>query len=157
MSLLNRPARALFQIIGILTVLGLLAAAGAAMVLPRILQIEDELQKADYILPLAGDWHRLIKAAELYKGGYAQQVLLSNAILRPPSRLHKLRAEMGIQRQNPREFRKRLLQHLGVPEDALTEFGDGHISTAEEAEALRNFSRIIRPLHRQENSNGLSW
>lgn len=29
--------------------------------------------------------------------------------------------------------------HLGVPGDASSEFGDGHISTAEEAEAFRDF------------------
>lgn len=139
MPLFSRPARALFQIIGVVSVFGLLSAAAAAMVLPRILQVEDKLQRADYILPLAGDWHRLIKAAELYKAGYAPAVMLSNSRLRPPTRLHLLREEMGIKRQNPREFRKRLMLHLGVPEDVLTAFGDEHISTTEEAKAFQNF------------------
>lgn len=148
MTLLNRPARAFFQIIGILTVLGLLAAMAAAMVLPLILQTEDRLEKADYILPLAGDWHRLIKAAELYKAGYAPEVLLSNSVQRPLTRLHRLREEMGIKRRNPREFRMRLMLHLGVPRDALSEFGDGHVSTAEEAEAFGDYlkARKIRNL-----------
>jgi len=139
MSFFNRPARLFFQIIGVLSVLTLLAAMAGAMVLPRILQLEDKLQKADYILPLAGDWHRLLRAAELYKAGYAPQVLLSNSRLRPPRRIDRLREEMGIQRQNPREFRSRLMAHLGVPDDALAAFGDGHISTAEEAEAFSEF------------------
>lgn len=139
MTLLRRSARAFFQIIGVLTVIGVLAAALALPLLPRILQVEDTLQKADFILPLAGDWHRLIKAAELYKAGYAPVVLLSNERVRAPSRLNLLSVEMGIPSQNPREFRKRLLLHLGVPEDVLTAFGDGHISTAEEAEAFQNF------------------
>jgi hypothetical protein len=56
MFLFRRPARAFFQIIGVLSVIGLFAAALALPLLPRILQVEDELQKADFILPLAG-WH----------------------------------------------------------------------------------------------------
>jgi uncharacterized SAM-binding protein YcdF (DUF218 family) len=107
--------------------------------LPRILQVEDKLQKADYILPLAGDWHRLIKAAELHKEGFAPMVLLSNSRVRPPSRLNVLREEMGIEQIPQRAFRKRMLPHLGVPENSLKEFGDGYVSTAEEAEAFRSF------------------
>jgi uncharacterized SAM-binding protein YcdF (DUF218 family) len=145
MILFRRPARAFFQIIGVLTVFGLFAVALALPLLPRILQVEDAPQKADYILPLAGDWHRLIKADELYKSGYAPGLLLSNSRVRPPTRLHLLREEMGIQRTDPREFRKRLLLHLGIPEEALTAFGDGHISTAEEAEAFRSFLKSNKP------------
>jgi uncharacterized SAM-binding protein YcdF (DUF218 family) len=139
MFLFRRPARAFFQIIGVLTVIGLAAAALALPLLPRILQVEDTIGKADYILPLAGDWHRLIKTAELYKAGYAPKVVLSNSRIRPPKRIDRLKTEMGIQHLEPREFRKRLMIHLGVPQEALTSFGDGHISTAEEAEAFRKF------------------
>jgi len=139
MFLFRRPARAFFQIIGVLTVISLLTAALALLLLPRILQVEDTLGKADYILPLAGDWHRLIKAAELYKAGYAPRVVLSNSRIRPPKRIDRLKTEMGIQHLEPREFRKRLMLHLGVPQESFTSFGDGHISTAEEAEAFRQF------------------
>ena len=46
---------------------------------------------------------------------------------------------MGIVIPRPRELRRQLLHHLGVPGNALESFGDGHVSTAEEAEALRDF------------------
>jgi uncharacterized SAM-binding protein YcdF (DUF218 family) len=150
MTLFNRPARAFFQIIGVLSVLTLLAAAAGAMVLPRILQLEDKLQKADYILPLAGDWHRLIRAAELYKAGYAPRVLLSNSRLRPPERIDRLKAQMGIQRQNPRQFRDALMAHLEVPPGALAAFGEGHISTVEEAEAFREFLKQRKSANPQD-------
>lgn len=55
MSLFKRPARAFFQFIGVLTVIGLIGIAFSLPLLPRILQVEDKLQKADYILPLAGN------------------------------------------------------------------------------------------------------
>jgi len=139
MFLFRRPARALFQVIGVLTVIGLIAAALALPLLPRILQVEDTLQKADFILPLAGDWHRLIKTAELYKAGYAPKVVLSNARVRPPSRYDEIRRDMGFDMPAHREMRRRFMLHLGVPQEALSSFGEGHISTAEEAEAFRKF------------------
>lgn len=46
---------------------------------------------------------------------------------------------MGIEQIPPRAFRKRMLLHLGVPENALKAFGNGHVSTAEEAESFRSF------------------
>ncbi len=139
MRLFSRPARLFFQFVGVLAVIGLMAVALAVPLLPRILQVEDKIQKADYIVPLAGNWHRIIKAAELYKAGYAPKLALSNARVPPPTRFHEIRKAMGIEVPAPREMRHRLMIHLGVPENALLAFGDGHISTSEEAEAFQNF------------------
>lgn len=139
MILFSRPVRIFFQSIGVVTVIGVIAAAGAAWFLPRLLQVEDRIEKADFIVPLAGDAHRLIKAAELYKAGYAPKIILSNSRIRPPSRLARIRKEMGFEQPRPREMRRRLLRQLGIFDDALESFGKGHVSTAEEAEAFRDF------------------
>jgi len=135
----TRLASTFFQIIGVATVISMLVAIAVALTLPRLLQVEDTPEKVDYIVPLAGNWHRYIRAAELYKQGYAPTILLSNSQLRTPGRYHKLREEMGIPLINPRELRRRLLAHLGVPDNAILSFGKGHISTVGEAEALRRF------------------
>lgn len=139
MSLTRRLVRAILQFIGLLTVIGLLAALLALPLLPRILQVEDKVTKADYILPLAGEWHRFLRAAEFYKSGLAPKVLVSNAKDRKPSRFNAVLEDMGIDIPTRSQLRRRILIHLGVPESALKEFGSGHISTAEEAEALRAF------------------
>lgn len=139
MSFFRRQMRLLFQIIGFLTVIGLLLAAIAVPLLPRLLQVQDKIEKADYILPLAGNWHRIIKAAELYNSGYAPKVVLSNSRIPPPSRFNKISKAIGVERPERREMRRRLLLHFGVPESAHLAFGEGHISTTEEAEAFRNF------------------
>lgn len=139
MKLVSRPARAFFQFTGIITVICALVAIALALALPRILQVEDTLERADYIVPLAGNWYRHIRAAELYKQGYAPKILLSNSRPRKPGRYHRLREEMGIPLINSRELRRRLLAHLDVPDNAILSFGKGHISTVEEAEALRRF------------------
>lgn len=134
-----RFVRAFLQFVGLLTVIGVMLALIALPILPRILQVEDKLEKADYIVPLAGDWHRLIKTAELYKAGLAPKVVLSNARIRPPTRVDRIKEDMGMPDPDPREFRQKLMRHLGVTAEAISEFGNGHISTPEEAEAFREF------------------
>ena len=131
--------RGILQGIGFLTVLAVLAGAAAFFLLAPWLQYQDQPERADYIVPLAGDGHRLIKAAELYKQGLAPKILLSNERIRPPTRLQDIAAELGYPRANPLEFRQRLLAYFGVPGSAIESFGEGHISTVEEAEALKRF------------------
>lgn len=139
MTLAHGFTRYLLATIGLVTVIALLLAGAAALVMPSLLQVEDRMAKADYIVPLAGGWHRYLKAAELYKASYAPKVLLSNAKVRETTRFQKLREEMGVPEMPARELRTRLLAHLGVPDEAIDAFGEGHISTLEEAEALRGF------------------
>lgn len=139
MTLAHGLTRFLVATIGLLTVIALLLAAVAALVMPSLLQVEDRIETADYILPLAGGWHRHLKAAELYKAGYAPTILLSNAKIGAPSRFQKLREEMGVPQIPRRELRRRLFAHLKIPDEALATFGEGLISTIEEAEALRDF------------------
>lgn len=102
------------------------------------MQVDDEPAQADYILPLAGDSHRLFKAAELYHEGYASTVLISNAKVWPPSRLDRLEWEIGYPQYTYAQYRNLLLDNLGLRNTRREEFGNGHISTVEEAEALRN-------------------
>lgn len=139
MTLARSLTRSLLAAIGLLTVIALALGVVAVLIMPSLLQVEDEIERADYILPLAGGWHRYMKAAELYKAGFARKILLANAKLGEPSRFQKLRAEMGVPKISRRELRQRLFAHLEVPDEALVTFGDGLISTIEEAEALRDF------------------
>ncbi len=129
--------RTVLQAIGAATVLVGVVALISLWFLPGWLQVEDRLERADYIVPLAGNAHRFMKAAELYREGLAPKVLLSNSRVRPASRIQKLRWKMGYPKTDPRVFRTQMLAELGVPEEATEAFGDGHISTVEEAEALR--------------------
>jgi len=102
------------------------------------MDVHDPPVKSDYILPLAGDNHRFITAAQLYREGYAPVILLSNARKRPPTRLQRLQWKMGFPHHTPEQYRTLLLQLLGAETARLEPFGNGHISTVEEAEALRS-------------------
>lgn len=138
MTFVRRFLRLFLQFVGLLTVLGVVLALAAISLLPRVLQVGDPVTRADYILPLAGEWHRFLRAAELYKSGYAPVVLVSNARDSEPSRFDTVQVDMGIDNPPRSVLRRRVLVHLGVPESALEPFGNGHISTVEEAEALRD-------------------
>ncbi|MEC9367647.1 MAG: YdcF family protein [Pseudomonadota bacterium] len=126
-----------FQIVGVVTVTFALACAVAAYALPGWLQFEDRLEKSDYIVPLAGDLERVVRAAELYRQGLAPRILLSQAERREPARIQLLARDLGYRLPEAQKFRTELLAHFGVPDNATQSFGGGHVSTVEEAEALR--------------------
>jgi uncharacterized SAM-binding protein YcdF (DUF218 family) len=137
--MVRKYLRVILQAIGIGTVVATIAGVVTVFALGGWLQFEPPLQKADYIVPLAGDDHRFLKAVELYKDGWAPMILLSNARVHSPSRIEMIEAKLGQPRLEPHQFRKLLLDYLGVPASATAEFGSGHVSTVEEAEALRNY------------------
>ncbi len=125
------------QCIGLLTILTVLAGLGLATFAGYWMNVEDEPAQADYIIPLAGDEHRIMRAAELYREGYAPTILFSNAVTIPPSRFKKLQWEMGFPQYTREQFRRLMLQQLGAASAHVETFGNGHVSTVEEAEALR--------------------
>lgn len=129
--------RYILQAIGALTVIGMLAGFCLLAFAGYWMNVNDEPIKADYILPLAGDHHRMIKATELYRKGFAPVILLSNAEVIPPSRLKQLQWKMGYPKYSREQYLSLLLPLLGVTAVKLEEFGNGHVSTVEEAEALR--------------------
>jgi uncharacterized SAM-binding protein YcdF (DUF218 family) len=132
-------SRGILQVAGLLTILALLVAIGTFMFLAPLLQYQDQPERADYIVPLAGDGERLIKAAELYKQGLAPKILLSNEQIRPLSRSQEIAAKIGYPPTDPLKYRLQLLQYFEVPDRDIESFGDGLISTLEEAEALKQF------------------
>lgn len=129
--------RFIFQTTGLITIATILLGIGLLTFAERWMTINEEPMKADYILPLAGDKHRLIRAAELYNLGYAPTILISNAEHIPPSRLQKLMWKMGYPKYTGKQFNALLLKELGAQSAKLEPFGDGHISTVEEVEALK--------------------
>lgn len=129
--------RLLLQGVGALTLVALLAAWGLCLFAGHWMRVNETPVRSDYILPLAGDKHRLIKAAELYRQGNAPTILVSLAYDPPPDHLKRLEWAMGFPRYTKIEYARRLYAELGIPDAPLEPFGHGHISTVEEAEALR--------------------
>jgi len=92
---------------------------------------QDELVRADAIVVLAGGpWDRDIEAAELFREGYAPQVVLT---VEPRVATIAYLAERGIEFPPPEENRIRVLSALGVPRERIVVLKDPVTSTLDEA------------------------
>ncbi|MGE4504770.1 MAG: YdcF family protein [Desulfovibrionaceae bacterium] len=137
---MSRWVGRLLRLVGLLTLLGLATGGAALYFAGQWLQVRDTPEKADYILPLAGDASRWLYAADLWREGWAPAILLSRPASFPPSRVDEIHWRMGWPRFGSFEaYAQAFYAQLGVPAGALTPFGNGHLSTLEEAEALRDF------------------
>ena len=96
--------------------------------------VSDPLDRADAIVVLGGRIDvRPFAAADLYRRGFAPRVLISNLPRDPLQTMHLWPGQTELTRQ--------LLLKLGVPAEAIVEFGDGVTSTYEEARALLDWTR----------------
>jgi uncharacterized SAM-binding protein YcdF (DUF218 family) len=97
--------------------------------------VSDSLAHADAIVILGGRLDvRPFATAALYKRGLAQQVLVSNVRAGPIHPLQLLPSQIELTRQ--------ILFKLGVPQQAIVEFGDGSSNTYEEARAVLDWARV---------------
>lgn len=134
---MKRLAALFFQAVGVVTVACILAGGIGLYFAGHWLQVDDPLETADAIVPLAGDKHRLIHAADLFHQGWSKNVLLSLAKTYPPTALTPIEKKLGYPQRPMTEEYTKFMEVLDVPKSALSFFGDGHVSTAEEAEALK--------------------
>lgn len=132
-----RMVRLLLQVIGALALAGVVALIAAGVVLPGWLQRQDTPAKADMIVVLAGDLHRVMRAAELYREGLAPEVLVSRDRVRPPTRASAFVTELGCVLPEPQAMRRMILERQGVPAAAIHDLGVDSLSTADEAEQLK--------------------
>src|SRR5262249_15638823 len=105
--------------------------------------VSDPLDRADAIVILSG---RLdvspFAAAALYKRGMAHQVLFSRVA---PGPIDALRLRLlPEQTERPVRYLVSLLGRLGVPDEAMVEFGHDFSSAYDEARALTDWARTTR-------------
>ncbi len=115
----------------------------AAWLAARFLIVSTPLTRADAIVVMSGSsvyYERTERAAEYYRQGLANRVLLTN---------DNLRGEWSSAEQRNPFFWERArnnLLRLGVPEERLEVIGQPVTSTYEEAEALRDYA-VAHQLH----------
>jgi uncharacterized SAM-binding protein YcdF (DUF218 family) len=104
----------------------------------RLLHEQDELERADLIMVLAGERiERWLEAVDLYKEGWAPQIVLSPG---PAGRLDALLQARGVSYPREGDLSRAAVVALGVPADAVSVLPDGVDHTAQEASALRQRS-----------------
>jgi uncharacterized SAM-binding protein YcdF (DUF218 family) len=106
--------------------------------------VSDELTKADAIVVLGGGIDvRPFAAADLYKRGFGDTILVSNTALQRAERLNFVPSHA--------ELNRGVLLKLGVPTTAIALVGKDITSTRDEADAVRSWAlqshakRIIVP------------
>ena len=128
-----RPFSFLLKLIGLVTVV---CVAGGAILLGLAgywLTSDDDPEKADAVVVLAGGFARPLYAADLYLEGYVPYVYFANP---PLSEKTLLLRRAGVPMPRHAEVYRRLLLDKGVPGRDMRIYGENVISTAEEAEAL---------------------
>lgn len=94
----------------------------------------DQPIKSDAIFVLAGDYTRPPYAADLYLQGFAPTVYVSRPNKEP---IYAELRKLNIQLQKHEDIYKKILMAKGVPSHAIITFGEGILSTVEEAETLK--------------------
>ncbi len=123
------------QVFGLLTVLSIVVGGLGLYFAEKWLLVNEEPVKSDFIIVQNGVPYRAIYAADLYNKGYAPVVYVGKAVVDPLLTL--LQKEYGICTTLQEEVFKKILVKKNVPESVIQFFGNGHISTVEEAEALK--------------------
>lgn len=118
---------------GALAIISVLAAALFGYT-GRWLSAADAPRQADAIVVLGGAFERTIYAADLYASGYARRIYLSDPA---PEASRNLLDEFGIRIPSEHEISKTILRKKGVAAEDIYGFPGIALSTADEAELLK--------------------
>lgn len=104
----------------------------------NLLSIDNASKGADMIVVLSGDpFHRIPKAAQLYREGYAGRIL---TIDREQNTQRKVLEEMGYKLPDPSLMPIQLLRKEGIPDGDIVRISTAQASsTIDEARILKNF------------------
>ncbi len=130
---MRRVLAILLQLVGALTLLGLLVGGGLVLSAGLWLRMDDPPRPGAAIVVLAGDIRRAIHAADLYHQGLAPVIYISRPRHEPPQALEELGWEFPLQEDQMRL----VLARKGVPDEAVRVYGQDLMSTVQEGEALR--------------------
>lgn len=131
---MKKILRAILMLTGSLVILGSLLLCVCALFASTLLQSPDEVRKSDAIVVLGGNYYRPAYAAELYKKGYAPKIYCSKPVVLGEEKFIR---NLGIRRLYQWELLREILLKKGVPQKNFEFFGEGNVSTIEEAEKLR--------------------
>jgi len=102
------------------------------------LLIEQKPVSSDFAVILAGDYRRALYAADLYNQGVVGKIYIS----RPVRTEHEQTLDrMNVPFPRQEEINWQLLEKKKVPSEAILLFGNGSVSTVEEAHELAKITK----------------
>lgn len=131
---MRRLTSLFLQILGFLAGLSVLLGAAGLYFAGDWLVLDEQPARSDAIVLLSGGMARPLYGADLYHRGYAPVIYVSRP--KPDALVPRLE-RLGIRLPRHEDLYKEILLKKKVPEEAITFFSDGHVSTVEEAESLK--------------------
>lgn len=129
---MKRLLAVLLQILGALTLLGLVIGGGLVLTAGYWLRMDEPPRPGAAIVVLAGDIRRAIHAADLYHKGLAPAIYVGRPRHEPPQAL----CELGFDCPRQEDQMRLALSRKGVPDEAVRVYGHDLMSTVQEGEAL---------------------
>lgn len=137
--LLSRALRPSLRVLGLALLVLVLGVVVACPFAGRYLIIEMPLERADALVVLAGgNTGRWLEAADLYREGYAQHLLLSPGYADPVG--DELRRQ-GIRYPREAEIMRDVYSQLGVPASVVEIMPVGYDNTADEAAGAKRIAQ----------------
>lgn len=126
----------LWRIFASLSAVLVLAGLVIAFFLDRLIMVDMPLQKADHAIVLDGNNERLLRAKELLDQGLVNDIYVSNGEPARPGEIDKIVAALGYTPPDRTEIKVKILNALGVTPEKIIVFGEGSLTTREEAKYL---------------------
>ncbi|MGI6490885.1 MAG: YdcF family protein [Pelotomaculum sp.] len=130
----------------IIKVVILAVLLSARLSLPSLgtcLVAQDEPQQSDIIVLLMGSGpDRMLGAADLYKQGYADHIVMVRNMVRG----YDLVVSQGVKIPHDTDIAKEVAVQLGVPEEKITVLPGDALSTQDEAIAVREYLKSERDI-----------
>jgi len=126
----------LWRIFATLSALLVLAGILIAVFLDQLIMVDMPLQKADHAIVLDGNPQRLLRAKELLDQGLVNDIYVSNGEPARPDDIDKIVSSLGYAPPDRTEIKVKILNVVGVAAEKIIVFGEGSLTTRDEAKAL---------------------
>ncbi len=126
----------LWRIFATLCAFAVLAALLIGINLERILMVDVPLLPAEHAVVLDGNNARLLRAKELLDAGLVADIWVSNGEPARPDAIDKITEELGYHPPDRTLIKRQILEKVGVPPEKIVFFGNGSLTTREEARGL---------------------
>lgn len=126
----------LWRVFATVSALVVLAGLGIIVFLDRLIMIDLPLTKADHAVVLDGNNQRLVRAKELLDQGLVTDIYVSNGEPAHPDEIDRIVAELGYIPPDRTVIKIEILKKLGVAPEKIFVFGQGSLTTRDEAKAL---------------------
>jgi len=126
----------LWRVFATLSALLVVAGLGVALMLDRLIMLDMPLTKADHAVVLDGNNQRLLRAKELLDQGLVADIYVSNGEPAHPDEIDRIVSELGYVTPDRTGIKIEILKKLGVAPEKIIVFGQGSLTTRDEAKAL---------------------